>query len=67
MIDFIFPVSFAVFAIFFLILSSSKKNYQKMVDNNDEEFAKKVNKALKICGYLLLVLSIFWMVFISFL
>jgi hypothetical protein len=61
MLDFIFPISFALFAIFFLILSNSKKNYQKMVENNDENFANKVNKGLKICGYLLLVCSLFWL------
>ena len=62
MLDFIFPVSFALFAIFFLILSNSKKNYQKLVENNGEKFANKVNKGLKICGYLLLVCSLFWLV-----
>lgn len=61
MLDFIFPVSFTLFAIFFLILSKSKKNYQKLVENNGEKFANKVNKSLKICGYLLLVCSLFWL------
>ena len=62
MLDFILPSSFALFAIFFLILSNSKKNYQKLVENNDEKFANKVNKGLKICGYLLLVCSLSWLV-----
>ena len=62
MLDFIFPVSFALFAVFFLILSNSKKNYQKLVENNGEKFANKVNIGLKICGYLLLVCSLIWLV-----
>ena len=62
MLDFIFPISFVLFAIFFLILSNSKKNYQKLVENNDEKFANKANKGLKICGYLLLICSLFWVI-----
>ena len=61
MLDFIFPASFTLFGIFFLILSKNKKNYQKLVVNSDEKFANKVNKGLKICGYLLLVFSLFWL------
>jgi len=62
MFDFIVPSLFAVFAIFFLILSKSKNNYQKLVQNNGEEFANKVNKGLKIGGYLLLVCSLLYFV-----
>jgi hypothetical protein len=61
MLDIIFPVSLALFATFFLILSNSKKNYQKLVKNNDEKFADNVNRVLKICGYLLLVSSLIWL------
>lgn len=61
MLDFIFPVSFTLFGIFFIILSKSKKNYKKVVENSGEKFANKVNKGLKICGYLLLVCSLFWL------
>lgn len=61
MLDLIFPISFTLFAIFFLILSKSKNNYQKLVENNGEKFANRVNKGLKICGYLLLVFSLFWL------
>ena len=63
MFDAIFPILFAIFAIFFLLLSSSKKNYQRLVENNDEKFAKKVNKALKVCASLLLACSFLWAVF----
>ncbi len=62
MLDYITPISFALFAIFFLIISNSKKNYQKLVENNDEKFANKVNKGLKIGGYLLLVCSLLWLI-----
>ena len=62
MIDLILLVSFTLFAIFFIILSKSKKNYKKLVKNNGEKFANKVNKGLTICGYLLLICSMFWLV-----
>ena len=63
MSDFILPVSFIMFAIFFLVLSKSKKNYQKLVENNGEKFANQVNKTLKTGGYLLLVCSLLWLIF----
>ena len=56
----IFPIMFIIFATFSLSLSKSKKNYQKLVENNGEDFAKKVNKFLKIGGYLLLMCSALW-------
>jgi isoprenylcysteine carboxyl methyltransferase (ICMT) family protein YpbQ len=56
-----FPISFILFATFFLFLSKSKKNYQKIVESNGEEFAVRVNKGLKVCGYLLLICSIVWL------
>ena len=61
MSNFILPVSFTMFAIFFLVLSKSKKNYQKLVENNGEKFANQVNKTLKTGGYLLLACSLFWL------
>ena len=61
MLDLFFPFSFTLFAIIFLLLSKSKKNYQKLVKNNGEQFANKVNNSLKICGYLLLICSLFWL------
>jgi len=64
--SFIFPLSFVLFAVFFLILSTSKKNYQKLVENNGEKFAKNVNKGLKVCGCLLLICSLLWFAFIFF-
>jgi len=62
MIDFVFPVSLTLFAVFFIILSKSKKNFEKLVENNGEKFAKKVNNILKICGCLLLVCLLVWLV-----
>ena len=61
MSNFILPVSFTMFAIFFLVLSKSKKNYQKLVENNGEKFANQVNKTLKTGGYLLIVCSLLWL------
>jgi flagellar biosynthesis/type III secretory pathway M-ring protein FliF/YscJ len=63
MSNYILPISFIIFAIFFLILSKSKKNYQKLVENNDEKFANQVNKTLKIGGALLLACSFIWLIF----
>jgi hypothetical protein len=60
MFDIILPISFALFATIFLILANSKKNYRKLVENNGEKFAKKINRGLKICASLLLVCSFFW-------
>ena len=61
MSNFILPVSFTMFAIFFLVLSKSKKNYQKLVENNGEKFANQVNKTLKTGSYLLIVCSLLWL------
>jgi len=61
MSNFILPVSFTMFAIFFLVLSKSKKNYQKLVENNGEKLANQVNKTLKTGGYLLIVCSLLWL------
>jgi isoprenylcysteine carboxyl methyltransferase (ICMT) family protein YpbQ len=63
MIDYIFPIIFILFAIFALVLSKSKTNYQKLVENNGEDFANKVNKYLKVGGYLLFICSILWICF----
>jgi isoprenylcysteine carboxyl methyltransferase (ICMT) family protein YpbQ len=64
MLNFIFPVSFIMFAIFFLILSKSKKNYQKLVDSNGEKFATQISKYLNIGGYFLLIFSSIWSLFL---
>jgi hypothetical protein len=61
MLNIIFPISFILFAAFLLFLSKSKKNYQKLVESNSEKFAGRVNKGLKVCGYLLLTCSIVWL------
>ena len=63
MIDYIFPIMFISFAIFSLALSKSEKNYQKLVKNNGEDFAKKVNRYLELGGYLLLICSVIWIGF----
>ena len=61
MLNIIFPISFILIAAFLLFLSKSKKNYQKLVESNGEKFAGRVNKGLKVCGYLLLICSIVWL------
>jgi hypothetical protein len=61
MLNFFFPISFILFATFFLYLSKSKTNYKKLVKSNGEKFAIRVNKGLKVCGYLLLICSIVWL------
>jgi hypothetical protein len=61
MLNFIFPVTFIVFSIFFLTLSISKNNYQKLVKSNGEKFANQINKCLKVGGSLLLICSLFWL------
>jgi hypothetical protein len=43
---------FVFFAIFSVTLSKSKKNYQKLVESNGEDFANRVNKYLKFGGVL---------------
>jgi len=61
MLNNLLPISFILFAVFFFFLSKSNKNYQKLVESSGEKFAVSVNKALKICGYLLLICSIIWL------
>ncbi len=66
MLNTLFPISFMIFAIFLFFLSKSEKNYKKLVESNDEKFAGRVNKGLRISGYLLFVCSIAWMLLNSF-
>jgi hypothetical protein len=61
MLNTFFPISFMLFAVFFLFLSKSKKNYEKLVENNSEKFAGRVNKGLNVSGWLLLSCSIGWL------
>ena len=63
MVDYIFPIMFIFFAIFSLTLSKSKKNYQKLVEDNGEDFADRVNKYLMLGGYFLLICSAIWLGF----
>ena len=59
--DNVFPIMFIFFAIFSLTLSKSKKNYQKLAENNGKDFANRVNKYLKLGGILLLICSAIWL------
>jgi hypothetical protein len=58
---FIFSGLFALFGVYFLILSNSKKHYQSLVENSDEKYADKNIKILKIGGFILLVISLLLM------
>jgi hypothetical protein len=57
----IFSGLFALFGVYFLILSNSKKNYQRLVENNDKKYADRNIKNLKIGGFILLVISLLLM------
>lgn len=61
MFDFILPPILILFAVLFIVFSKSSRNYQKLADKYGEGFAKKVNRHLKVCGYLLLVCSGIWL------
>ena len=61
MLSLILPICFILFAVLFIVFSKSRKNYQKLVNNYGEDFANKVNKHLKVCGYLLLICSGIWL------
>ena len=54
MIHFIIPCMFLLIAIFFLSLSKSKTHYRELAENNDEIYARRNIKGLRICGYFLL-------------
>ena len=56
--NFIFSGLFALFGFYFLILSNSNKGYQRLVENNDEKYADRNIKVIKIGGFLLLVCSL---------
>jgi hypothetical protein len=61
MFDLILPPILILFAVLFIVFSKSTKNYQKLADKYGEDFANKVNRHLKVCGYLLLVCSGIWL------
>jgi hypothetical protein len=65
MIDFVIPILFVMFGIYFIILSKNEKNYQKLIKNNGRDFANKINKGLKMGGYLLLICSFFYLVIVG--
>lgn len=60
MMDYFFPGMFIFFAIFSVTLSKSESNYKKLVANNGEVFANRINKILKVGGYLLFICAIIW-------
>jgi hypothetical protein len=63
MLNIFLPISFVILAIFFLLLSKSKKNYQKLVESSGEKFASQITRGLKVCGYLIFICSVIWLSF----
>ena len=61
MMDYFFPGMFIIFAIFSLTLSKSKSTYRKLAANNGQNFANRINKILKIGGYLLFLCAAIWL------
>jgi len=57
MLTYFFPITFIQFALFFLILSKSKSNYEQLVESYDEKAADQVNNGLRKFGYGLLACS----------
>ena len=49
-----------------ILSSKSRKRYQKLVEENDKEFADKNVRTLRKCGYGLLILSSLYFLFIFF-
>jgi hypothetical protein len=49
-----------------VLLSKSKKNFDKLAEGNGIKFAEKTTKRLKIHGYGLLLLSISYFIYIYF-
>jgi hypothetical protein len=62
MLDLILPPILIFFAVIFIVFSKSTKNYQKLADKYGEDFADKVKRHLRVCGYLLLLCSGLWLV-----
>ena len=58
MVNLFLGIFFLFISFIFFVLSQSKKNTKKLIEGNGQKFAFKVNKALKICSFLLLLLSI---------
>jgi isoprenylcysteine carboxyl methyltransferase (ICMT) family protein YpbQ len=60
MIGLIGPTLSILFAIFSILLSKSKKNHQRLVENGGEIFAANITKCLRVGGFLYLAFSIMW-------
>jgi hypothetical protein len=61
MLDLILPPILILFAVLFIVFSKSSSNYQRLADKYGDDFAKKVNRHLNVCGYLLLGCSGIWL------
>ena len=58
----VLPVSLMFFGILSFLLSKSKSNYQKLVENGGEEFAMKTSKKLQLGGLLLFIIAALWLI-----
>ncbi|MFH2065199.1 MAG: hypothetical protein ABIK15_08385 [Pseudomonadota bacterium] len=67
MIDILTPIMTFCFAVFFVFLSKSQKNYNSLLDSGGEKFALKITKSLKWGGLLLSVFSVLWLLFVLYL
>jgi isoprenylcysteine carboxyl methyltransferase (ICMT) family protein YpbQ len=66
MLGLIGPTLSILFAILSILLSKSKKNYQRLIENGGEIFAAKVTKCLRVGGILYLAFSIVWFFVINY-
>lgn len=50
-------------AVVCLVSSKSNKIYMRLAENGGEEFADKSVRHLKLCGFILMFFSAFWMIY----
>jgi len=66
MLGLIGPSSAILSAIFAILLSKSKKNYERLVENGGEKFAAQVTRYLRLGGVLFLIFSVIWLLVVLF-
>jgi len=54
-------------SIVFIWFSRKQKYYQKTADTYGREYADKIFKVIKLCGYLMLIGSVCYLIFLIFL
>jgi hypothetical protein len=63
-LNIIVPITLALFGIYSIFLSQSKKKYQKFVESGGEKFASRASRHLKIAGIAGLISSALWLLLI---